>query len=357
MVTALPLPELTEDAVQDKVLEYLDAFFWRRTSPVEWATAVEDVTRWLWDALMGPLLEAVQGLDQVALVPCGSLALLPLHAAWTEDPSTPTGRRYALDQLLLTYAPSARALREAGRLAGHLEPASLLVVQEPRPVQGAPLPSAEHERAAAWAAFVPHATVLRHEQATRDAVVEALAKATVLHLACHGSVDLSRPLDSALLLAGDEQLTVGDLLGLRLRARLAVLSACETAVPGIELLDEVVALPTGLLQAGVAGVVASLWSVIDQRTMLLMVEFYRHWRSVPEGLGPAEALRQAQRWLRDSTNGEKRELFRTLLEEGEEARLPRATVEACFEAVALEDPEGRAFADPTGWAAFTYIGA
>jgi hypothetical protein len=176
VVTALPLAELTEDVVQDKVLNYLDAFFWRRTSPVEWATAVEEVTRWLWDALMGPLLGAVEGLERVALVPCGSLALLPLHAAWTEDPTMPTGRRYALDQTLFTYVPSARALREAHRLAEHVEPTSLLVVQEPRPVQGAPLPSAEHERAAARAAFVPHATVLHHKQATRDAVIKALPK-------------------------------------------------------------------------------------------------------------------------------------------------------------------------------------
>jgi CHAT domain-containing protein/tetratricopeptide (TPR) repeat protein len=356
-VTALPLAELTEDAVQDKVLNYLDAFYWRRTSPVEWATAVEEVTCWLWDALMGPLLQAVRGLDQVALVPCGSLALLPLHAAWTKDPSMPTGRRYALDQTLFTYAPSARALRGARRLAEHVEPASLLVVQEPRPVREAPLPSAEHERAAAWAAFVPHATVLRHEQATRDAVIKALTDATVLHLACHGRVELSIPLDSALLLSNNEQLTVRDLLGLRLTARLAVLSACETAVPGIELLDEVVSWPSGLLQAGVAGVVASLWSVNDQRTMLLMVDFYRRWGSAREVLAPAQALRQAQRWLRDSTNGEKRELFQTLLEGGEGTWLPRATAEACLEAVVLEDPEGRAFADPTGWAAFTYIGA
>ena len=72
---------------------------------------------------------------------------------------------------------------------------------------------------------------------------------------------------------------------------------------------------------------------------------------------PAEALRQAQRWLRDSTNGEKRELFETLLDGGERTWLPRATAEACFEAVVLEDPDRRSFADPTGRAAFGYIGA
>jgi CHAT domain-containing protein len=115
-------------------------------------------------------------------------------------------------------------------------------------------------------------------------VIKALTDATMLHLSCHGRVELSMPLDSALLLSNDEQLTVRDLLGLRLTARLAVLSACETAVPGIELLDEVVSWPSGLLQAGVAGVAASLWSVTDQRTMLLMVDFYRRWGPAREVL-------------------------------------------------------------------------
>jgi CHAT domain-containing protein len=203
--------------------------------------------------------------------------------------------------------------------------------------------------------FAPRFQRLRHEQATLQAVTAGLDDASVLHLACHGSADLTVPLNSGLALAGDEPLTLRRLFELRLRARLAVLSACETALPGTELPDEVIGLPTGLLQAGVAGVVASMWAVPDATTMLLMVGFYDRWRR--QGMPPAEALRQAQRWLRDSTNGEKRELFQALLQGGEGTWLPRATAEACLEAVVLEDPEGRAFADPTGWAAFTYTGA
>jgi hypothetical protein len=56
-------------------------------------------------------------------------------------------------------------------------------------------------------------------------------------------------------------LNASNLLAMRLRARLAALSACETSRPGTALPDEVVFLPTGLLQAGVASVVASLWVV------------------------------------------------------------------------------------------------
>jgi CHAT domain len=55
-------------------------------------------------------------------------------------------------------------------------------------------------------------------------------------------------------------------------------SACETASIGTELPDQVV-LPAGLLQAGVAGVVASLWAVPDATTAVLMARFHALWRS------------------------------------------------------------------------------
>jgi hypothetical protein len=52
----------------------------------------------------------------------------------------------------------------------------------------------------------------------------------------------------------------------------------ETGIVGTKLPDEVVALPSALLQAGFGGVAASLWSVADIRTAMLMKRFYRCWR-------------------------------------------------------------------------------
>ncbi|MBA3822552.1 MAG: CHAT domain-containing protein [Ktedonobacterales bacterium] len=47
-------------------------------------------------------------------------------------------------------------------------------------------------------------------------------------------------------------------------APLLILSACETAIiDATRLKDEMLGLATGFLQAGVIGVIASLWSVND----------------------------------------------------------------------------------------------
>src|SRR5436190_27462 len=77
-----------------------------------------------------------------------------------------------------------------------------------------------------------------------------------------------------------------------LRLRLAVLSACQTGLPGVRAPEEVTNLPTSLVVAGAAGVVGSWWKVLDERTAMLMVAFYERWGgpSTP-GPTPDAALR------------------------------------------------------------------
>jgi CHAT domain-containing protein/tetratricopeptide (TPR) repeat protein len=346
--TVIWLPELTEVALGGWVSQLVP----EQRSGVDPTTseeAVDGLTRTLWRAVMAPVLtELGPRVEHATLIPAGGLALLPLHAAWTPDPSRPTGRRYALDELLLTWAPNVRALAGA-RTAAMPAPQRLLVVE----AGGTSLPNAAHEAATAVALFAPAVVHLGDGTATLEAIKRAVHQVDVLHMACHAHADVDAPLDSAMVLHGSEQLTVGELLTIRLHLRLAILSACETFVPGSELPDEVVGLPTALLQAGAAGVVGTLWKVLDRSTLLLMVRFYQGWRL--QGLGPAEALRRAQQWLRDSSNGDKRATFEAALKQPD-PRLPLAALEACWEAVALEDPDERRFADPTGWAAFTYMG-
>ena len=61
-------------------------------------------------------------------------------------------------------------------------------------------------------------------------------------------------------------------------------------------MNELIGLPTALVQAGTRGVIGSLWKVVDKSTALLMGEFHRLWRD--EGASPIAALHDAQKHVR-----------------------------------------------------------
>ena len=342
-ITVAELSGLTESGLQVAVTRHLAGYnsFRARGNLETWLAALDSTTRWLWDAAIGPLLDELRkvGTEQVTLVPTGVLGLLPLHAAWVKDESCQTGRRYALDELLIRYAPNAQSIVEANRVADTVRGDSLLAIDDPWPVTGPPLAGSAHEVAAAAAVFPTDGVrILSHHSATRKDVLEALPGRAVIHLSCHGRAVAGAPLESSLLMARDERLTLRDILEHRLEGtRLVVLSACETALPGTAALDEVISLPTGLLQAGAASAIGSLWSVEDLATMVLLSRFYRLWRT--DGLAPAEALRQAQRWTRDLTAEER---DRTFVDVDMEASGERGL---------------RPYGHPFWWAAFGFTGA
>lgn len=88
------------------------------------------------------------------------------------------------------------------------------------------------------------------------------------------------------------------------RARLVVLSACETGVVDVhsEALSEMPGLPGALLLSGVPTVVGTLWPVDDVAAALVMGKFYSN--HIVDGLDIPSALKNAQNWLRDVTLAE-----------------------------------------------------
>jgi CHAT domain-containing protein/tetratricopeptide (TPR) repeat protein len=357
------LPELTEETLAAKAGTYRDAYQAYLASPraeadrARWQSAIEAVTEWAWTGVMAPVLEALGDAPRATLVAAGLLGVLPLHAAWATDHGNPTGRRYALDQIVLTYAPNAQAAAAAARRVqeeAHGE--RLVAVDEPdlgADATWSPLPFSAMEVAAAAATFSDH-EVIAGRDATVATVLASLSQAQFFHLSCHGRADPASPLDAALAMAGGQPLTLRDVLDRRLEARVGVLSACETAIPGDDLPDEVVALPTGLIQAGAGAAVASQWSVPGAATALLMFRFYERWRV--GGSTPAEALRDAQRWLRDTTTGEKISYFEdiALNDAHPMAMAAREPYELLY---GTADPARRDYQHPYYWAAFTCAGA
>ena len=303
---------------------------------------LDATTSWLWDAAMRPVTAYAAGSRRLVLVPTGMLVAAPLHAAWRPQPGG--GRRYVIDEVEVVYLPTAA-------MAPSWPPESLnarteiLIVQEPRPVSARSLDMAETEATAVASAF-PNATVLAHEYATREVVLDALAAHRVAHLICHGRSDPVSPLNSHLLMSNDEQLRVEDLLERDLSSlRLAVLSACESASASTHLPEAVVSLPAALLSAGVGGVLGTLWEADDATTALMMAVFYRNLADQTDApTDPARALSQAQLWMRDSTNAMKTEAYPDIV------RPPRTSSEA---ARALWEA---ARTPPLHWAGFIYSG-
>jgi CHAT domain-containing protein/tetratricopeptide (TPR) repeat protein len=348
-VEAHRLPKLGRKAVAKRYATLQKAYDRRHADASAWPTALDQVTGWLGQRFLMPLLDKLALHERVRVVATGQLGLLPLHAAWVTDGSMKTGRRYALDQWVLSYAMNARAVSFTRRAARR--PADdVLVVDDPRPAGEAALLPWSGVETAAVCASLPHSEVLSGDQATRQEVRERIAAHPVVHLSCHSRSEPARPMDSALLLA-DGLLRLRELLDLRLpAARLVVLSACETAVAGTDLPDEVVSLAVGLVQAGAAGVVASAWAVPGLATALLMARFYANWAAGPAT--PAEALREAQQWIRDTTNDEKC----AYLQNGGHGRLPAEAARQLWRAYALEEPGERGSASPVEWASFALIG-
>ncbi|HEU4387058.1 MAG TPA: CHAT domain-containing protein, partial [Blastocatellia bacterium] len=138
---------------------------------------------------------------------------------------------------------------------------------------------------------------------------EALAKSEmpgcdVLHFATHGLLDDGNPMYSHIVLSRDEAnrdedglLEAREIMALDLTARIAVLSACETARGGISPGEGVIGMSWSFFVAGCPTTVVSQWRVNSASTSQLMIEFHRNLLSGSSRVRPrwwkADALRNA----------------------------------------------------------------
>lgn len=259
-------------------------------------TVLDAIVPVLHERLVTPIAAQLQqlGSRQAVFIPTGRLSVLPLHAL-------------ALDQLTIRFLPSAAALRSVIQDYDHFNlPPRLLAVGNPASQGQTSLAFARQEAqeiASLFEQLGHQHDEFCEESAKLDAIASHIAGRTHLHFSCHGSFDMGSPLASALYLAGADKLTLRDVLNGDVdisKTRLVVLSACQTGITDFQNVpDEAVGFPAGFLQAGVPGVVSTLWSVNDLSTALLMTQFYRH--HLVDELAPVEALRQAQLWLRAAT--------------------------------------------------------
>ena len=293
------------------------------------------------------------GASGVTLIGCGPIGAAPLHAAiWDEG----GGQRCLLDDLNVRYAPSATVCAAARRRAERaVENPRLVVLADPTSDLSAARAEADEIR--------QHFPEDRVDIAIADAADRAfleqhVACATHLHFASHGEASLLEGGDAAVRLA-DGPLPAAELAALRCpHLRLAVISACQSGMSDAsQFPDEVVSVGAVMLAAGSAGAVASLWSVHSLATAILMTRFYDE--LFLHGLPPAEALRQAQLWLRGVTEAEEAEFLDAhpaLAERVPPACRARRRPGPSL-ARRVPDPSTTPYSHPDYWAAFVVLGA
>ena len=162
--------------------------------------------------------------------------------------------------------------------------------------------TASRSEAASIACLFQASPVLGND-ATEKRVRQEIEGADVIHLATHSQINDDAPMSSGILLSPPEKdppvgQTINDgalqaweiFSQMRLRADLAVLSACNTALGKSVRGEGIVGLTRALQYAGVRSVVASQWKVDDPSTNVLMRAFYN---SLNDRKSKDESLRQA----------------------------------------------------------------
>jgi len=288
-------------------------------------TDIVPAGRRLYEALIGFADKGLlRGLENLIIVPDGSLHYLPFEALVLPAGSAPasTRARFLMEDYGISYAPSASALvsllnRNRSEPAGQ----DLLAIGDPvpgaargragSPAAGQdmlfeyyrdrrfalrPLEFASREIDAIAGLIDPafRSTLTRTEATERRVKRLPLSDYKVLHFATHSLLDEQVAARSALVLTRDEDeredgfLQAREIYDLPLRADLVVLSACQTAAGKMEKGEGIQGLARAFFCAGSRSVVASLWNVNDASTSRFMRTYYEY---LTRGRTKREALR------------------------------------------------------------------
>jgi len=298
----------------------IEAFRGLLGRPETLLSAVQQRGRRLYDLLVRPAEPALARADRWLISPDGPLHVLPFAALRAGD-------QYLAERKPIHVAASATVYKEI-QAARPEKPAAaameMLAVGDPlypagleardetadtdpqvqtalrRGFRLEPLPATRGEVEAISELF-PRARTLLGRDATEETIKSLAPRARRLHFACHGLLDERFPLNSGLAFSIPEHPEAGRDNGLlqaweifenvRLSADLVTLSACDSGL-GQEMGGEgLVGLVRAFQFAGARSVVASLWSVSDASTAVLMKRFYTYLR---QGKTKDEALRAAQ---------------------------------------------------------------
>ena len=280
----------------------------------------------MYQLVLGPVASALKGKKMLIVVPDDVLWEVPFQALQDK------AGRYLIEDHSVFYAPSLTVLREMKR-KDSIAPASaaptnsvalgstptFLAFGDPalssktvarlrsveRNERLGPLPESREEVETLGKLYGrSRSEVFVGADATEERAKSEMTRFRILHFATHGILDGINPLYSNLVLSQsasdpgeDGLLEAREIMEMRLKADIAVLSACQTGGGRVSRGEGVIGMSWALFMAGCPTTVVSQWDVETTSTAKLMVEFHKALlatnRNSEHIRGSAEALRQA----------------------------------------------------------------
>ena len=251
----------------------------------------------LHDAIIGPIIDLCRN-DDLIVVPEGPLCLAPLSALsesiriWTVPSLTSL-------KLIMDSLEDCNSVKGA-LLVG--DPYLGDVRFKCQELKQLPFAKEEVEMIGEILQVKP----LTGKEATKDKVLKRIKSAALVHIAGHGqnkTGEIFLSPNPGWMIVNSESpneedfiLKMSDVQGVRLRAKLVVLSCCHSGRGEIKS-EGVIGIARAFLAAGARSVLISLWAIDDEATLEFMRCFYQH---LVNGKSASVALHQAMKCLRES---------------------------------------------------------
>lgn len=249
-------------------------FFTDRNSILNKPAAYAGTANRLYDLLLAPLLPSVT--PSLLIVPDGFIAFIPFDALLTSLPKT-TGLAsfpFLIKQADITNAFSCKTILAQQQIKNNAGSNSILAFAPgfTNKERGfAPLLHS-NEELQVIKEFYPAGKYFTNNTATLQQFKNNYSDASIIHLATHANAGG----DS--VLAGiefyDSTLYLNTVYTMPLKARLVVLSGCETGTGNMNKTEGLMSLARGFSYAGTKNVVAGLWQTEDKTSGELFKNFY-----------------------------------------------------------------------------------
>jgi CHAT domain-containing protein len=265
----------------------------------------------LYEKLLAPAVSKIYGKD-LTVIPHDKLSYIPFDALLSELPDTTVmnfrNLKYLVRDYAINYSYSATLLydfsekkKSSSRSLIAFSPAynpEKPYLDPETSVQRflSPLPAAREE-VLGISRLIKTSSFL-DDQAQEKTFKEKASGFDILHLAMHTIINDSLPMFSKLVFSESENdsledgfLNTYEVYNMKLNARLAVLSACETGSGKLQKGEGVMSMARSFIYAGCPSIVMTLWQVEDKSGAQIMEDFYYF---ISKGKRKDVALRMAK---------------------------------------------------------------